>query len=688
MITNPTATTANKDHEAPDSVQANVKLWTERIRKARQKWKGDFARMRSNMKFAAGKQWESQEELDTERYVCNITIRNVNQKVASLYAKNPRSKAVRRKRLDYQVWDGKMESLVAAIAEAGQNPLDMEAMAIVRDYEQGQTTRELIDRVGETLDTLYQWNIDQQEPEFKKQMKQLVRRTVITGVGYVRLSFLRKNEKSAPTTSDTDTLVLGRAKRAAEILRRIDEGDVDMDDAAMEQLRLLFAGFGMTTASEAQAAVDERLLLDFPPATSIIPDSRCRCLKDFVNAQWIAIEYKLPLDEVNEFFETNIDAGGDLMEYERRDNGQEGQTLPMDTKNVSFSEDPQTTRIVCLWEVFDIRTKTRFFVCDGYKDYVMQPEQVWPETKRFWPVFALTFNDIEPDDEAEVTVFPPSDVQLMKHSQKEWNRSRDALREHRRQNRPKYLAVKGRLTEEDKNKLENVPQSGVIEVEGIGAGEDVSKIVVPFQHSPVDPTLYDVSQLQQDILLSVGAQEANFGPLSGATATEATISEQSRLGTTSSNVDDLDDLLGDVARAGGEVLLRECGVETVKRVCGPGAVWPSNPEDFINEVYLEIEAASSGRPNKAMEIANFERLAPVMMQAGANPQFIVREAIQRLDDRIDPADALPLLPLQLQRALSAQTQGIQQLGQPHPQPGPQQPLQQLQSEAPVPLTAA
>lgn len=638
------------------------------------------------MRFAAGKQWESQEELDTERYVCNITIRNVNQKVASLYARNPRSKAVRRKRLDYQVWDGKMESLVAAIAEAGSNPMDMEAMAIVRDYEQGQTTRELIDRVGETLDTLYQWNIDQQEPEFKKQMKQLVRRTVICGVGYVRLSYLRDNERAAPSTSDTDTLVLGRAKRAAEILRRIDEGDVDMDDASMEQLRLLFAGFGMTTASEAQQAIGERLLIEFPSATSVIPDCRCRCLKDFVGARWIAQEYRLPLNEVNEFFEVDIQAGGDLMEYQMRNNWEAERPMPMDMKNVSFTDDPQETKMVCLWEVFDIRTKTRFFICDGWKDYVMAPEQVWPETKRFWPIFSLSFNDIEPDDAAEVTVFPPSDVQLMKHSQKEWNRSRDALREHRRQNRPKYLAAKGRLTEEDKNKLENVPQSGVIEVEGIGAGEDIAKLVIPFQHSPVDPTLYDVSQLQQDILLSVGAQEANFGPLSGATATEATISEQSRLGTTSSNVDDLDDLLSDVARAGGEVLLRECSVEVVKRVCGPGAVWPSNPEDFVNEVYLEIEAASSGRPNKAMEIANFERLAPVMMQAGANPQFIVSEAIKRLDDRLDPEDALPLLPLQLQRALMAQTQGMgQQLGG---APSPQQPLQQLQSDAPVPLTAA
>ncbi len=204
----------------------------------------------------------------------------------------------------------------------------------------------------------------------------------------------------------------------------------------------------------------------------------------------------------------------------------------------------------------------------------------------------------------------------------------------------------------------------------------MTKLVVPFQHAAIDPSLYDTAPLQQDILLAVGSQEANLGPLSGATATEASISEQSRMTTTTSNVDDLDDLLSDLARAGGEVLMRECSVEVVKRIVGPGAVWPQNAEDFINEIYLEIVAASSGRPNKAMEIANFERVVPFLIQAGANPQFIVREALKRLDDRIDPQDALPLLPMQLQQAMAgAQQQSGGQQQRPSG-PGPQQNLQQ------------
>src|SRR3546814_21046957 len=47
-------------------------------------------------------------------YTANIIQRHVNQSVASLYAKNPRSRAKRRERLEFRVWDGKMSTLAAA----------------------------------------------------------------------------------------------------------------------------------------------------------------------------------------------------------------------------------------------------------------------------------------------------------------------------------------------------------------------------------------------------------------------------------------------------------------------------------------------------------------------------------------------------------------------------------------------
>ena len=72
--------------------RAAVKLWQERIRDAKRRWEPDFDRMRKNMEFCAGYQWLGQTELDDDRYTANMTLRVVNQKVASLYARDPSSR--------------------------------------------------------------------------------------------------------------------------------------------------------------------------------------------------------------------------------------------------------------------------------------------------------------------------------------------------------------------------------------------------------------------------------------------------------------------------------------------------------------------------------------------------------------------------------------------------------------------
>jgi hypothetical protein len=278
----------------------------------------------------------------------------------------------------------------------------------------------------------------------------------------------------------------------------------------------------------------------------------------------------------------------------------------------------------------------------------------------------------------------------MKHPQKEWNRSRFALRAQRRANAPKYIARHGLLTEQDKDALDSADENEVVELQGIPSDMEPSKFILPMAHQPIDPLAYDTKPLEEDIMLATRAQEANMGPAKpNVTATVGTIAEQSRITVAASNIDDLDAVLSSLARMGGELLLREMSIETVHRVVGEGTVWPmQNKEDFLNEIYLEVEAASSGRPNKALEIANFERLVPYLIQMGANPMFLIKEAVKRLDDRLDVAEAfpipLPMMPMQPSGPGAQQSQANPQ-SSPAPPAAPQQPLQQLQSESPVPL---
>ena len=139
------------------------------------------------------------------------------------------------------------------------------------------------------------------------------------------------------------------------------------------------------------------------------------------------------------------------------------------------------------------------------------------------------------------------------------------------------------------------------------------------------------------IQLVVGSQEATFGATAGATATESGIAESSRVASVDSSVDELDAFLSRVARSAGQVLLREMSQEQVIKIAGDGALWPQMTlEDIAAELYLEIEAGSSGKPNQVQEIRNWKEMLPFLIQMpGIDPVELGRESLRRLDDKLD-----------------------------------------------------
>lgn len=639
----------NNDSTEALASQALVKQWQEKIIADKAKWEPDFKRMRENMKFAKGLQWAGQTTVDTDKYVNNIALRMVNQKVAALYARNPTAVATPRKRMDYHIWDEKIESISQAIqtAEMTSHPegptggqVDMGAMALIQDYNQGQAMERMVEKICKTLEVLYKYQVDSQQPEFKEQMKQLVRRVIITGVGYLKINFIRENtdEGSMPVDHVPSTL-MDRAKRAKVILDKLANNEIEDDSAEVETLKSLFASMGASQRYQEESLLSERIEFDFPQATSIIPSSNCRSLKEFIGASYVTHEYTLPIDEVNAFYDVRIETGtGDdkAKEYET-----EG---PNESFKDTFNKSKE--KRIRVWEVFDRITKTTLTICDGYKNFLVSPEPVEPCVSGFWKIFALTFNDIESEDNLETcgTIFPPSDVELIRHPQKEWNRTRHALRAQRNSNAPKYVVRKGILSDDDKELLESAEPNSVIELESIPADAKPHDFIMPMQVAAIDPKVYDTAPLEKDIQLAGGMQQANMGPAQpDVTATVGTIAEQSRQVETTSNVDDLDGFLSRVMCATGEMMLREFQVETVKQIVGVGAVWPDATRDhFVMIISLSVVAGSSGRPNQALEIRNWQIIGPMLQQMGANRYALIEETVKRYDDRLDWKKMFPV----------------------------------------------
>jgi len=633
-----------REHPEPgESRSALVSKWQGRVREGKAHWKKDFDRMRRNMEFAAGKQWPGQKE-DDPRYMANLVQRVLQTTVAALYARNPTLTVGRRKRLDFKLWDGRQESAVAAlqVIQAAQlavaaamgpegataapplNPAAIaQAQALIADIQQGVERRELLDKLGKTLTCLAEFYMTEGTPPFRSQMKQMVRRARTTGVGYVKLGFQRAMELSEEQTGKLSDMA-ERLATIGTLQADIADGQTDAHSAEVETLRLAMAAI----KAEPEVIVREGVVFSFPHSTRLIPSPSTEKLMGWIGADWLAEEVMLTPNRVKQVY--GIDVGGTYTAYR----------VAGGTPQAANYRPAQAGKqgLVCVWHIYDRDTGLEFVVAEGYPDFLREPAAPKIFIEQFFPYFAVTFNDVENEGD----LFPKSDVELLKHIQKEYNRSKEARRQHRIANRPLYLAPAGALEEEEEKSLEQHAAHTVIKINGLKDGGKASDILMPVQKVGVDPNLYDTNDVFADLTYVTGNQEAILGGMSGGTATESNIAEGSRRGTIALNSDDLDEMLTALMRATGQVLLTELDETTVKKIVGPGAVWPVlSRREVMEEMWLEVKAGSSGRPDQARDAATFERLVPILVQVpGISPRWLAEKAVTLADDNVDLTEAV------------------------------------------------
>lgn len=608
---------------------ALVKFWHARVLAAKKHWAVDFKRMRADQDFAAGKQHADQTD-DDDRYMVNLVHRHINDRVAALYARQPTFIAKRRSRLDFLIWDGEPASIQAALqnvtmseqslAMGGQPiPPDPNAVALLQDVVDGYTKRKMLGKVGKTLEILFHYSMGEQLPKFKESMKQLVRRVLTCGVGYLKLNYQRLMAKKPDTEARISDFV-ERLAHIESLQADLAEGEIEADDPQAAELRLALEQL----RAEEEIIVREGLTFGFPLSTAIIPSPRTRNLKTWLGADWVAEEFVLTTGEIQDIY--GIDVGDDFMAHTESGELMAGWRMP--SGDGSAVDKEAATALV--YEVRHRVTGLVYPICVGYKGFLKKPFPPVEKLERFYPWFAISFNDIE----HEKKIFPPSDVRLMRSPQSEYNRTMEARRQHRIANRPLYISPKGSLEEEDRQSLSGHAAHDVIELSAVQPGQNAAELLQPLEKTPIDPNLYESETVFQDVGRAVGNQITAPGGQADASATSASISETGRVSTLSSNADDLDEVLTDVGRCSGQVLLAEMDTDTVFKIVGPGAVWPTlSALDIAEEIGLEVQAGSSGRPNKAQDIANFERVAPFLLQTpGISPAWMAKIQLRLLDD--------------------------------------------------------
>lgn len=659
------ASDASTEAETPERQKALVSEITARIKADKKHLEKAFKRMRRDMKVAM---WGAEDTWSQDNYRANIVGRHIKMKTAALYAKNPKAAAKRRETMDFVLWDESPASLQVAFQTLQQAsavmaqtaamnemippqidpvtgeavappppqlpPGAMEAQALVQDFQTGLERRQTLAKFGKTLEIVFAHQLREQKPlDFKRGMKATVRRANTTGVGYVELGFQREN---GPRPGMTEKLADFRARldHLRNLASQAAKGEIDEYDAEMAELEASI----VSLQAEPEIVIREGLIIDYPASTKVIPDKMTKSLDGFVGARHLTIEYTYTVDEIRELF--NVDLGDKYTSYTMNAGSQREYAANdvMDDDYEWTSPEKKKNGLVCVWKHYDKVSGLVYFVADGYHTFLREPAAPDVFVEGFWPVYALTFNQVESEDE----LFPPSDVSLLLDPQREYNRSRQGKREHRQAARPRWIFPNGALgNEEDPLRLKNMKP-----FEALGIDMDPqAKIGDIFQAFPVpgvDPNLYDTGEIFTDMQLIGGAQEANYGGVSKSTATESAIAANATNASDGSAIDDLDSFLTTLARDAGQILKREMSEEQVKRIAGPGAVWPQmTMAELIEEVDLEVEAGSTGKPNQAVEINNWKQLLPMMIQMpGIEPVWLARETLRRLDDRLDLTDAI------------------------------------------------
>jgi len=640
----------SEQEKAEDTVgQAKVSAWAKLIESAKQHWEDQFKWMKEDQQFARGVQWKGQKQpRGEERYITNIVHRHLRQREAALYAKNPTAIAKRRETIDYEIWGGDLQELQEAqqtlmmaqqmqmqmaVMGAAPPPPEMqmqmqqvmqqaeEAEALLEDYRVGSEYRKRVGKMGKTLEIVYDHQLGEQQPPFKSSMKGLVRRTLTVGVAFAKLGYHRFNESKPEDVARVTDLTEQVAALEAAMMDQQDNPELyDENSRRLADLQDLLN----KVQNDQNAFMREGMDVDYPSSTSIIVDPACRNLQGFVGARWIAQEYKLSPTQISETYKKDI--GEKFTPYDE-DGNKIGKAESADK-----TKDEQEKGYALVWEVYDKHMGQTLTICDGHPDYLIEPKTPAVQTERFWPIFTLMFNPVEDDE----NIYPPSDVELLRPMQTERNLMRQRVREHRDAARPGYAIPKGKLDDEDKAKLQTRDAHDVLEFNGLSEQDDIRRVLQAIPANPIDPNQYETSSIDEDVYRSVGTQEAVMGGTSGASATETSIGESARLSAVGSAVDDLDDFLTELTRTASQMLFVMMDRELVKEIAGRGAVWPdTNAEDVARDLWLEIRAGSSGRPNKSMEIQNLERVMPLLLQIpGMKPKKLAEKIIERLDDHL------------------------------------------------------
>lgn len=488
-----------------------------------------------------------------------------------------------------------------------------------------------------TADTVMQ-QMFVKEAKLKRRAKANVRSTMTTSYGVLKMIFQEDLQ--------ADPLTLRRIQDAQDNLARVEalakalkKGD-DVAELATQRDTLRANLTGLMSGNEVR--VFKGLVIDRVSSEDfLVLDDTIREFDEYVDAAALGHRVWMTVSKYREQF------GADP-------HGATRYNQPVDkSEGAGIDNQKPEDMFVCVVEIWDKDAQVVRTVAKGMNRWCRMPYAPKHTPQRWYSFYVLGFNLLEGQWR------PLSDVELLMGLQDEYSEVRTNYADVRSDAVPVRVFRKaGGLTEDDIKQLSIARRNrAFIGIEGnptVRIADDIMQLEGP----RIDPQAYDVSQIRNDMDVMVGLSDAGRSNLiQPKTATEAEIMQQSLGLRVDERRDTNEDLIGDMAEAALEIVLRALTEDEVRQIAGSEAVWPRlSVAQIFQLVQVQVRAGSSGKPNAAKDREQWTQLLPVisnaMQQVGdlrAAGNFdaaesvlgLLRETLRRFEERLDVDSLVP-----------------------------------------------
>jgi hypothetical protein len=504
----------------------------------------------------------------------------------------------------------------------------------------------------------------------KKPARKGVRSVLSNGEGWFKATMVSDKvpkpevEKALNDAQETHARIIAQQK-LLEDPRGQDLEALDVEKSEKEELI-------EDLKQKLELAVTKMFVIDYVETENIQVSTDINSIERYTDADWIGNELYIAKDDALSRFK-RLDAediNSAKIYYQRQP--KELTTRELDgalpqgaltaesaqayTASTSAQESTAFVRCVEIWDRRDKQIRT---IIDGVKKWAKEPYPPPYPTSRFYPYFYFAFYEVDGQRHAQSLSW-----RLYK-LQDEYSSSRSNFRLTRERSIPGVLFNATMLDEVEAKKLQESKSQEYTALRPSDPSIPLAQLFAPKPVAAIDMRLYDPTLILNDMERISGVQEALSAAINSPgnpkTATEANIQQSGTQARTTSDRDNLESMLTDMAEYTAQQALQCLETRDVQRLAGSKAFWPENMdiEDLFTLVEIQIEAGSTGKPRQATDMQAWGTILPLIQKSlqeieqafaqGNTPMAnalieLVKETMLRLGDESDVERFIPRKP--------------------------------------------